>query len=61
MAMGIIVFLLALIFTRSRAGIVSGLIGFLAFSIMARTGMKAVACKPGCCWVESSSCCAFTL
>ncbi len=43
MALGIIVFLLALIFTRSRAGIASGLIGFLAFSIMARTGMKAVA------------------
>ncbi|MBC2710759.1 MAG: O-antigen ligase family protein [Desulfosarcina sp.] len=43
MALGIIVFLLALIFTRSRAGIVSGLIGFLVFSIMARTGMKDVA------------------
>ena len=43
MAMGIIVFLLALIFTRSRAGIVSGLTGFLAFSIMAQTGIKAVA------------------
>ena len=43
MALGIIVFLLALIFTRSRAGIVSGLVGFLAFSILARTGMKAIA------------------
>ncbi len=43
MAMGIIVILLALIFSRSRAGIVSGLVGFLAFSIMARTGMKALA------------------
>jgi O-antigen ligase len=43
MALGIIVLLLALIFTRSRAGIVSGLIGFLVFAIMARTGMKAVA------------------
>ena len=43
MAMGIIVFLLALIFTRSRAGIVSGFVGFLAFSILARTGMKAMA------------------
>ncbi len=43
MAMGIIVFLLALIFSRSRAGIVSGLVGFLAFSILARTGMKALA------------------
>ncbi len=41
MAMGIIVFLLAIIFTRSRAGIVSGLVGFLAFSIMARTGIKS--------------------
>ena len=43
MALSIIVFLLALIFTRSRAGIISGLIGFLAFSIMAQTGMKAMA------------------
>jgi len=43
MAMGIIVFLLALIFTRSRAGIVSGLVGFTAFSILARTGMKSLA------------------
>jgi O-antigen ligase len=43
MALGIIVFLLALIFTRSRAGIVSGLVGFMAFSILARTGMKALA------------------
>jgi O-antigen ligase len=43
MAMGIIVFLLALIFTRSRAGIVSGLVGFMAFSILARTGMKTLA------------------
>ena len=43
MALGIIVFLLALIFTRSRAGIVSGLVGFLAFSILARTGMKTLA------------------
>ena len=43
MAMGIIVILLALIFSRSRAGIVSGLVGFLAFSILARTGMKTLA------------------
>jgi O-antigen ligase len=43
MAMGIIVLLLALIFTRSRAGIVSGLVGFLVFTVMARTGMKAAA------------------
>jgi hypothetical protein len=43
MALGIIVFLLALIFTRSRAGIISGLVGFLVFSIMARTGMRTVA------------------
>jgi O-antigen ligase len=40
MALGITVLLLALIFTRSRAGIFSGLIGFLAFFIMARTGRK---------------------
>ncbi|MCB2148589.1 MAG: O-antigen ligase family protein [Deltaproteobacteria bacterium] len=43
MALGIIVFLLALIFTRSRAGIASGLVGFLVFILMARTGMNAVA------------------
>jgi O-antigen ligase len=42
MALGIIVLLLALIFTGSRAGIVSGLIGFLTFSILARTGMKKI-------------------
>ena len=40
MALGVVVLLLALIFTRSRAGIFSGLIGFLAFSIMTRTGRK---------------------
>jgi O-antigen ligase len=43
MALGIIVFLLALIFTRSRAGIISGLVGFLVFTVMARTGMRTVA------------------
>ena len=43
MALGIIVFLLALIFTRSRAGIVSGLVSFLAFSVLARTGIKSAA------------------
>ncbi len=42
MALGIIVILLALIFTRSRAGIVSGLVGFLAFFILARAGIKDV-------------------
>jgi hypothetical protein len=41
MALGIIVLLLALIFTRSRAGIVSGLVGFLVFAVMARTGMRS--------------------
>ena len=43
MALVIIVLLLALILTRSRAGIFSGLIGFLTFSIMARTGLKDAA------------------
>ena len=43
MALGIIVFLLALIFTRSRGGIISGLVGFLTFSVLARSGMRAVA------------------
>jgi len=43
MALVIIVFLLALIFTRSRAGIFSGLIGYLTFFIMARTGLKDAA------------------
>jgi hypothetical protein len=60
MALGIIVFLLALIFTRSRAGIVSGLIGFLVFTIMARTGMKRWPDKPVCCWAALSFCCAST-
>ncbi|MGA6925622.1 MAG: O-antigen ligase family protein [Desulfosarcina sp.] len=40
MALGLIVLLLALIFTRSRGGILSGLAGFLAFSILVRPGMK---------------------
>lgn len=43
MALGIIVLLLALIFTRSRAGIVSGAVGFLVFSILAKAEMKTVA------------------
>jgi O-antigen ligase len=43
MALGIIVFLIALIFTRSRAGIVCGLVGFLTFSIMSRTGIRSAA------------------
>ena len=43
MALAIIVFLLALFLTRSRAGIISGLIGFLTFSIMARSGIKTMA------------------
>lgn len=43
MALGIIVLLLALIFTRSRGGIISGMAGFLTFSILARKGMKGVA------------------
>ncbi|BBO75659.1 hypothetical protein DSCW_30760 [Desulfosarcina widdelii] len=40
MALCIIVFLLALILTRSRAGIISGLLGFFVFSIMARPGLR---------------------
>jgi O-antigen ligase len=43
MALGIIVLLLALILTRSRAGILSGIVGLLTFSSMARTGMQGVA------------------
>ena len=42
-ALGIIVFLLALIFSRSRAGIVSGTVGFMVFMIMARSAVKTVA------------------
>lgn len=39
MALCIIVFLLTLILTRSRAGIISALFGFFVFSIMARPGL----------------------
>ncbi len=42
MALGVIVFLLALIFSRSRAGMLCALIGFLAFVIQARPGMSAM-------------------
>jgi len=40
MALCIIVFLLSLILTRSRAGIISGLVGFFVFSIMVRPGLR---------------------
>jgi O-antigen ligase len=40
MALCIIVFLLALILTRSRAGIISGFVGFFVFSIMVRPGLR---------------------
>jgi O-antigen ligase len=42
MALGVIVFLLALIFSRSRAGMLCALIGFLTFVIQARPGMSAM-------------------
>ena len=37
MALGIIVFLLALILTRSRAGITSGIVGFMTFLIISQS------------------------
>lgn len=40
-AVGVIILLLALIFSRSRAGIAGGLVGLLVFSVMARTGIRA--------------------
>lgn len=40
MATGIILLLLALVFTRSRAGIAGGLVGFTAFVIMARPALR---------------------
>ena len=40
MALCIIVFLLTLILTRSRAGILGGIVGFVAFFLMARPGMR---------------------
>ncbi len=43
MALGIIVLLLALVFTRSRGGIISGLAGFASFLILGRPGMKELA------------------
>jgi O-antigen ligase len=43
MALSIIVFLLALLFTRSRAGIVGGLVGLAVFSLTARIGLRSTA------------------
>jgi O-antigen ligase len=43
MALGIIVFLLSLILTRSRAGIACGFIGFLTYWFMARRGIRMMA------------------
>lgn len=43
MAMGIIVFLLTLILTRSRAGIFSGFIGFFTFFFIVRFGINKMA------------------
>jgi len=45
MALGVIGFLLALILTRSRAGISSGIVGFAAFMIVSRTKKKIVAAQ----------------
>ena len=42
MALGIVVLLLSLLFSRSRAGIAGGFIGFLTFLVMARTGIKGI-------------------
>jgi O-antigen ligase len=43
MALGIIVFLLSLILTRSRAGIAGGFTGFLIYWLMARRGIRMMA------------------
>ena len=43
MALSIIVFLLALLFTRSRAGIVSGLVGLAVFCFTSRIGLRSTA------------------
>jgi O-antigen ligase len=43
MALGIIVLLLALLLTRSRAGIASGMVGFFVFTFTARAGMRTFA------------------
>jgi O-antigen ligase len=40
LALGIVVFLLALLFSRSRAGIAGALIGFLTFILLARSGHR---------------------
>ena len=44
-AVGVIILLLALIFTHSRAGIASGVVGLLVFSAMARAGASTPAFK----------------
>jgi O-antigen ligase len=43
MALSIIVFLLALLFTRSRGGIVGGLVGLTVFSLTARIVLRSTA------------------
>ena len=43
MALGVIVFLLALILTRSRAGISSGIVGFMTFMLLSKTKKKYIA------------------
>ena len=43
MALGLIVLLMALVFTRSRGGIISGLAGLTVFAFLARKELKAIA------------------
>ena len=42
LALGIVVLLLALLFSRSRAGIAGALMGFLTFILLARSGSKGM-------------------
>jgi len=42
LALGIVILLLALLFSKSRAGIASALIGFLTFFVLARSGIRGM-------------------
>ena len=42
LALGVVVLLLALLFSRSRAGIAGALMGFLTFILLTRTGRKGI-------------------
>ena len=42
LALGVVVLLLALLFSRSRAGIAGALIGFLTFILLTRSGRKGI-------------------